>query len=98
MAQETNKKLNQRKIVPNNSNNTEEDQKKRPKFNIYWIYGLIFALIIGYNFYGRSSTGGVETDIESFKELLKQGDVNEIKEFPSVKTVSFQNRDFIIPS
>ncbi len=77
MAQEI--KKNQRKTVPNNLNNTDEDQKKRPRFNIYWIYGLLFAMIVGYNLFKGASTGGVETDIETYKELLKQGDVNEIK-------------------
>ena len=79
MAQE-NKKLNQRKIIPNNNlNGTEEDPKKRPKFNIYWIYGLLFAAIIGYNLYKGVNPAGVETDIEAFKDIVAQGDVNEIK-------------------
>src|SRR5687768_18410549 len=86
MAQENNKKPGQKKGVPN-LNGTEDDQKKRPKFNIYWIYGLLFASIIGYNLIRGVSTAGVETNIESFKEMVKQGDVSEIKIIRNKKIV-----------
>src|SRR5215212_12121436 len=97
MAQE-NKKLNQRKIIPNNNlNGTEEDPKKRPKFNIYWIYGLLFASIIGYNFFKNVNPAGVETDIEAFKEMVEQGDVNEIKIIRNKKIVRvFINKDSVL--
>jgi AFG3 family protein len=94
MAQE-NKKLNQRKIVPNNVNGgTEEDPKKRPKFNIYWIYGLLFASIIGYNYFKNVNSSGTESDIETFQQIVKQGDVNEIKIIRNKKIVRvFINKD-----
>src|ERR1700733_8263858 len=93
MAQD-NKNLNQRKIVPNNLNGTGDDPKKRPKFNIYWIYGILFASIVGYNLYRGVSTAGIETDIESFKEMVRQGDVNEIKIIRNKKIVRvFINKD-----
>jgi cell division protease FtsH len=89
MAQENNnnKKLNQRKIVPNNLNGTDDDPKKRPRFNIYWIYGLLFASIIGYNLYKTTNPAGVETDIEDFKEIVKQGDIEGIKVIRNKKIV-----------
>src|SRR5688572_31585772 len=86
MAQENNTKTNKKKIVPN-LNGTEDEQKKRPKFNIYWIYGLLFASIIGYNLIRGVSTSGVETNIESFKEMVKEGDVSEIKIIRNKKIV-----------
>ncbi len=85
MAQD-NKKTSQKKIIPN-LNGTEDDQKKRPKFNIYWIYGLLFASIIGYNLFRGVSPTGVETNIESFKEMVKEGDVSEIKIIRNKKIV-----------
>ncbi|MEO6219521.1 MAG: ATP-dependent metallopeptidase FtsH/Yme1/Tma family protein, partial [Ginsengibacter sp.] len=97
MAQE-NKKLNQRKITPNNNlNGTEEDSKKRPKFNIYWIYGLLFAAIIGFNYFKNVGTAGAETDIEAFKSMVEQGDVNEIKIIRNKKIVRVSvKRDSIL--
>src|SRR6478672_8956473 len=87
MAQEEFKKT-QRKI---NSNNIppgpDDDQKKRPKLSIYWIYGLIFMAIVGYNLYKGTSTAGIETNIEAFKQIAKEGDVNEIKIIRNKKIV-----------
>ena len=96
MAQQDFKKQTPGKNNPNNLPGTNEDPKKRPRFNIYWIYGLIFAAIVTYNLYGRTSTSGVETNIEAFKELVKQGDVNEIKIIRNKKIVRvFVSKDSI---
>ncbi len=70
MSQENNKKIIKKKII-SNLNGTEDDQKKRPKFNIYWIYGLLFASIIGYNLFRGVGTAGVEANIEGFKEMVE---------------------------
>ncbi len=95
MSQENNKKIIKKKIIPN-LNGTEDDQKKRPKFNIYWIYGLLFASIIGYNLFRGVGTAGVETNIESFKEMVKGGDVSEIKIIRNKKIVRvFLSKDSI---
>ena len=79
MAQEENK-LNQknRKLIPGKPSSPEDEQKKTPRFSIYWIYGIIFALIVGYNFYRGVSGAGVETNIEAFKQIAKEGDVSSI--------------------
>jgi len=87
MAQQDFKKQTPKKINPNNLPGTDEDPKKRPRFNVYWIYGLLFAVIVAYNVYRGSNTAGVETNIEAFKELAKQGDVSEIKIIRNKKIV-----------
>ena len=68
-----------RKPTPNNIPPTSDENKKRPKFNIYWIYGIAFAALIGYNFYRGVGRVGVETDQIKFKEMVKMGDVEKIK-------------------
>lgn len=96
MAQQDLKKQTQRKINPNNFPGPEEDPKKRPRFSVYWIYGLIFAAIVGYNLFRNVSTAGIETNIEAFKEIAKQGDVNEIKIIRNKKIVRvFVSKDSI---
>ena len=87
MAQQEIKKQTPRKINPNNLPGNDDDPKKRPRFNVYWIYGLIFAAIVGYNLFRGVSTAGVETNIEAFKDLAKLGDVNEIKIIRNKKIV-----------
>ncbi len=57
----------------NNSNS------KKPKFNSWWIYGLIAVLIIGFQFIGSSSFNNTsETNISALHEFLRNGDVNRI--------------------
>jgi cell division protease FtsH len=90
MATEDQKKKSlQKRLNPNSTPGTpEEDPKKRPKLSIYWIYGIIFALIIGYNLY-RSSSGsnGVEIKDTDFYAMLQRGDIDQIKTVGNKKLV-----------
>jgi AFG3 family protein len=89
-TEEQKKKSLQKRLNPNLTpgNTPEEDPKKRPKLSIYWIYGIIFALIIGYNLY-RSGTGsnGVEIKDTDFYTMLRKGDVDQIKTVGNKKLV-----------
>ncbi len=64
-----------------------EDPKKKNKFNIYWIYGIIFLSIVAYNLYRGVDHAGVETDQQKFYEMVKQGDVEKIKTIRNKKIV-----------
>ena len=89
-TEEQKKKSLQKRLNPNLTpgNTPEEDPKKRPKLSIYWIYGIIFALIIAYNLY-RSSAGsnGVEIKDTDFYTMLRNGDVDQIKTVGNKKLV-----------
>ncbi|MDP4285344.1 MAG: ATP-dependent zinc metalloprotease FtsH [Bacteroidota bacterium] len=65
----------------------EEDPKKKPKLSIYWVYGIIFALIIGYNLFRPNTGSGVEIDNTQFYTMLRMGDVKEIKTVGNKKIV-----------
>ncbi len=84
---------------PDNNKNSnapsgDNPQKKKNKFNIYWIYGVVFLFIISYNLFRGVSTAGVETDQQKFYAMLKQGDVEEIKTIRNKKIVRvFINKD-----
>ncbi len=95
-TEEQKKKSLQKRLNPNLTpgNTPEEDPKKRPKGSIYWVYGIIFALIIGYNLY-RSSSGSNGTEIKDtdFYTMLRQGDIDQIKTVGNKKLV----RVFINP-
>jgi len=80
MSQENNKP-NPGKLSPN------EDPKKKNKFSIYWIYGIILAILLSWNMFRTVNTTGVETDQQRFYEMLKQGDVEEIKTIRNKKLV-----------
>ena len=59
-----NQQDNKRKFNPDNIT-PKGDDKKKPKFNIYWIYGIIFLTIIAWNFFRTVSSAGIETDQQS---------------------------------
>ncbi len=83
-----------RKISPDNVPPTGEDPQKKNKFNIYWIYGIIFLSIIVYNFARNVNSAGIETDQQKFYEMVKNGDVEKIKTIRNKKLVRiFINAD-----
>ena len=67
-TEEQKKKSLQRRLNPNLSPGTppEEDPKKKPRLSIYWVYGIIFALIIGYNLFRQTTGSGVEINNTDF--------------------------------
>ena len=86
---EDKKTVGDKKNSPNNITPLSDDNssRKKPKFNIYWIYGIAFAALIGYNFFRGVSSSGVETDQIKFKEMVKMGDVEKIKTVRNKKIV-----------
>ena len=78
-TEEQKKKSLQRRLNPNSMPEPEEDPKKRPKLSIYWVYGIIFAVIIGYNLFRTTSTNGIKIKDTDFYTMLLKGDVKGIK-------------------
>jgi hypothetical protein len=69
--QDPNKKYGPDNTPPNGGG--EDPLKKKSKFNIYWIYGILFIGIIAWNMARTVNSAGVETDQQSFYEMIKQG-------------------------
>ena len=88
-----NQQNNNKKISPENTPPTGEDPQKKNKFNIYWIYGIIFLSIIVFNYFRGVNSAGIETDQQKFYQMVKQGDVEKIKTIRNKKIV----RIFINP-
>ncbi len=89
-TEEQKKKSLQKRLNPNSTPGTpEEDPKKRPKFgNIYWVYAILFAGIIGYNIYrGSAGSNGFEINNTDFYTMLRHGDVDQIKTVGNKKLV-----------
>jgi AFG3 family protein len=61
----------------NKSNGDDPNQpaRKGPKFSIYWVYAIIFALIIGFNVYNPLGSSLATVDQDYFQIVLKAGDV-----------------------
>jgi len=49
----------------------------KPKFNFYWIYGILFVIFIGYNFLS-AGTSSKKINQNEFREFLKADDIEKI--------------------
>lgn len=88
-----NQQDNKRKYNPDNIP-PKGDDKKKPRFNIYWVYGIIFLTIIAWNFFRTVSSAGIETDQQKFYAMVLEGDVEAIKTVRNKKIVRvFVNPD-----
>src|SRR5215204_3896129 len=62
--------------------------RKGPRFSIYWVYAIIFAVLIGFQFFGGPFSSSLEkTSFENFKQMVVQGDVS--------KYIIVDNRDMV---
>src|SRR5258708_17783966 len=53
--------------------------RKGPKFSIYWIWGIIAAVLIGFNLFGGLSPDAHQVDEYNFRrDMLANGDVAKI--------------------
>jgi AFG3 family protein len=86
MAQDEFKK--ERRINVGNDNSTgkgdSRDPKKGPRFNIYWVYGLIAAVIIGFQLYRQVTPEAILISRENFVDsMLAKGDVERYLVVPN---------------
>jgi len=51
--------------------------RKGPRFSIYWIYAIIFAVLIGFQLWGPFSSNTAQISQDQFLTALKAGDVKE---------------------
>lgn len=79
MSQEPPYNKNDKNIPPRfgNRQNPEDPNapKKGPKFSIYWIYAIIFAVLIGFQLFSPFSPSTATIDQDYFLQVLKTGDV-----------------------
>jgi cell division protease FtsH len=62
---------------PNKEDDPNQPPKKGPRFSIYWIYAIIFAVLIGFQLYSPFAPNMKEISQETFLDILQKGDVNQ---------------------
>ena len=72
---------------PGSGNDPNQPPKKGPKFSIYWIYAIIFAVLIGFNFFNPLSPNTAKTNNLAFKGLIMAGDISKYEIVDNKKTV-----------
>ena len=60
---------------PGGGDDPNQVPKKGPRFSIYWIYAIIFAVLIGFQFANPFTPNMKEIDQDTFTEVLKKGDI-----------------------
>ncbi len=61
-----------------------QDNKKNPlkefkfKFNFYWVYGILFALILGYQFFNSGDLATKELSTNEFETILNDNEIERI--------------------
>ena len=57
-----------------------DNQRKGPKFNIYWVYGIITLIVLGVQFYGGNFTPvSADHSFQDFKMANDSGKVSRLK-------------------
>jgi|CXWL01.1.fsa_nt_gi cell division protease FtsH len=81
MSQEPNRNENRQPRFGNRPGGGGDDPnnppKKGPKFSIYWIYAIIFAVLIGFQLFGPFSPNMAKTNSLAFKKMILEGDVKK---------------------
>lgn len=53
-------------------------QRKGPKFNIYWVWAIIFAVLVGFQLFGSFGTDAKQINDLEFYQMLNKGDVEKL--------------------
>ena len=67
-----------KKNTDKNKDNNNPMKQFNFKFNFYWIYGIIFALILGYQFLNSADMVNSKLTENEFNDILNQNDVAKI--------------------
>ena len=65
-------------MAQENNKNRNNAPSPRPRFNIFWFYGLIAAVILGWAAFGQSDDEPVKGDWKLVEQMVKSGDVERI--------------------
>ncbi|MBL0233597.1 MAG: ATP-dependent zinc metalloprotease FtsH [Chitinophagaceae bacterium] len=69
---------------PQGNEDPNQPQRRGPKFSIYWVYAIIFALLIGVNIYGPFSSNMAKIYSTDFFNML-DSNANDISKYVVVK-------------
>jgi AFG3 family protein len=82
-------------LTPNNIPGLGSDPKKKNKFNIYWIWGIVLVALIAYNLNRTVVASGIEVNQAYLYDILKAGDIVQDLKADKTKTglVVIRNTD-----
>jgi AFG3 family protein len=72
---------------PGGGDDPNQAPKKGPRFSIYWIYAIIFAVLIGFQLFGPFSPNMAKSNELEFRNMVAAGDVAKYIIVDNRKTV-----------
>src|ERR1700754_172537 len=57
--------------------NNNTTPRRGPRFSIYWVYAIIFAVLIGFQLFSPFSSSTAKTTPNEFKQMILRGDVEK---------------------
>jgi AFG3 family protein len=90
MSQDPNKRDNRQPRFgnrPGAGDDPNNPPKKGPKFSIYWIYAIIFAVLIGFQLFGPFSPNTAKTNNLAFKQMLLSNEISKYEIIENRKIV-----------
>ena len=87
MSQEQKNKEDKQFPSFKSGNKSDDNKGKGPKFSIYWIYAIIFAVLIGFGLFGPFSPSMAKSNFLEFKDMIAAGDVDRYEIVDNKKTV-----------
>ncbi len=98
MAQQNNTPPNGKpNLNPSNIPGIGGDPKKKNKFNIYWVWGIVLIALIAYNLSNTVTKAGIEVNQAYLYDILKAGDIAQDLKVDNKKTglVLIRNSDIV---
>ena len=62
-----------------NNNNKKKIKGNLPKFNFYWVYGIVAVILISINLFNPVNTGVLKTNYSEFKSFVENKQVRKIE-------------------
>ena len=89
MAQDPNKNESKQPRFGNRPGGGDDPNqpKKGPKFSMYWIYAIIFAVLIGFQLFSPFSPNAAKTNNLAFKNMVLAGEVSKYDIVDNRKTI-----------
>jgi AFG3 family protein len=99
MPQDQYKNDNKRlpKFSPRPGGGDDNAPKKGPRFSIYWVYAIIFAVLIGFQLLGPFGSNSIQINQNTFEQMLKEGDVAKYEVVSNRNLVRVTLKDQAIP-
>ncbi|NOT50268.1 MAG: ATP-dependent zinc metalloprotease FtsH [Chitinophagaceae bacterium] len=82
---------------PPGGDDPNQGPKKGPRFSIYWIYAIIFAVLIGFQLFQPFARNMKEIDQDYFESMLKRDDVSKYLVVTNKNLVRVTIRDTKLP-